>query len=89
MNSFNTLEEDIAHKMSMQMQSEIDREVLWGMLKSIGWTRVMIDQYTDNYHAVDISQWLNKHCTGVYERSGRDYIFENEKDAAIFILKWA
>ena len=84
-----TLEDEIAGKLSMRIQREVDREILWSMLKDLGWTRVMIDQTTDNEHAVDITEWLKDRCQGTYERSGRDFIFENEKDAAIFILKWA
>ena len=82
------IEEEIANKMSTRMARDIDREVLWGMLKSIGWTRVMIDRLQDNKHAVDITFWLEENCKGGFERHGRDFIFENEKDASLFILRW-
>lgn len=72
----------------MQMQKEIDKEILWGMLKELGWTRVMIDRFQDNKHAVDITYWLSENCEGAYERSGADFIFENDRDAVNFILKW-
>ena len=83
-----TLEDEIMQKMSEQMSNEIDREVLWGMLKGIGWTRVMIDRLQDNKHAIDITHWLEENCQGSYERNGRDFIFESEKDATMFILRW-
>jgi len=82
------LEDELASKMSMQMQKEIDKEILWGMLKELGWTRVMIDRFQDNKHAVDITYWLSENCEGAYERSGADFIFENNRDAVNFILKW-
>ena len=82
------LEDELAFKMSMQMQKEIDKEILWGMLKELGWTRVMIDRFQDNKHAVDITYWLSENCKGSYERSGADFIFENDRDAVNFILKW-
>lgn len=82
------LEDELAFKMSMQMQKEIDKEILWGMLKELGWTRVMIDRFQDNKHAVDITYWLSENCEGSYERSGADFIFENDRDAVNFILKW-
>ena len=82
------LEKEILEAKAKEMQIEIDREVLWGMLKSIGWTRVMISRLTDNNHAVDITHWLALNCQGVYERRGRDFIFENSKDATTFILRW-
>ena len=67
---------------------EIDREILWSTLKDMGWTRVMIDRLQDNRHAIDISHWLEWNCEGAYERNGRDFIFENSKDALLFILRW-
>ena len=83
-----TSEEEIINKAGIEIAREIDREVLWGMLKEIGWTRVMIDRLQDNNHAVDITHWLVENCQGAYERNGRDFIFEDEKDAVNFILRW-
>ncbi len=82
------LEQEIIAELGTKMQSEIDREILWGMLKGMGWTRVMIDRFQDNKHAVDITYWLKENCQGAYERNGRDFIFENDRDAINFILKW-
>lgn len=79
-----TLEEELAN----QMAHEIDREVLWGMLKGIGWRRFMIPRFIDNNHAIDITYWLEANCQGAYERNGRDFIFENEKDFTMFVLRW-
>jgi hypothetical protein len=83
-----TLEEEIANKMGNEMAREIDREILWGMLQGIGWTRVMISRLQDNKHAIDITHWLETNCQDAYERSGRDFIFESTKDATLFILRW-
>jgi hypothetical protein len=83
-----TLEEDITNQLGVQMQKEIDKEVLWGMLKDLGWTRVLLSRLRDNNHAIDITYWLEENCQGAYERDGRDFLFENPKDASMFILKW-
>ena len=83
-----TLEEEMMERASKELSREIDREVLWGMLKGIGWTRVMIDRLQDNNHAVDITYWLAENCQGAFERNGRDFIFESDKDATMFILRW-
>ena len=80
--------EEILNKAGTEIAREIDQEVLWGMLKEIGWTRVMIDRLQDNNHAIDITYWLTEHCQGAYERNGRDFIFEDKKDAVNFILRW-
>jgi hypothetical protein len=83
-----TLEEEIANKMGNQMAKEIDREVLWGMLTGLGWTRVLLSRLQDNKHAIDITHWLAENCKGAYERNGRDFLFEDKKDAVLFILTW-
>jgi len=80
--------EDIINRAGEMMAQEIDREILWAMLLEIGWTRVMIDRLQDNKHAIDITHWLRENCQGAYERNGRDFLFENEKDAIMFILRW-
>jgi len=82
------LEKEILDELSTKMQSEIDREVMWGMLKSLGWRRVNLDRFTDNKHAVDITYWLEENCKNPFERSGADFIFESEVDAVNFTLRW-
>jgi hypothetical protein len=83
-----TLEEEIIEKAGTEMAREIDREVLWGMLEGIGWTRVMLPRYIDNTHAIDITYWLEETIKNPFERSGRDFIFESQKDANWFVLRW-
>ena len=80
-----TLEEEILNKAGKQMAQDIDREILWGMLQGIGWTRILLP---NNDHAVEIMCWLEDHCKGSHERWGRDFIFENERDANWFVLRW-
>ena len=82
------LEKQIINELGTQMQSEIDREILWGMLVKMGWRRVMLDRFTDNNHAVDITHWLALHCNHAFERRGTDFIFESEVDAVNFTLRW-
>jgi len=83
-----TLEEEIIEKAGTEMAREIDREVLWGMLEGIGWTRVMLPRLIDNTHAIDITYWLEETIKNPFERSGRDFIFESQKDANWFVLRW-
>jgi hypothetical protein len=82
------LEKQIIEELGTKMQSEIDREILWGMLKNMGWRRVMLDRLTDNNHAVDITYWLEANCKNPFERNGADFIFESEVDAVNFTLRW-
>ena len=83
-----SIEEEILNQAGKDMAREIDREVLWGMLKDLGWRRVMLDRFTDNNHAVDITYWLEENIKNPFERNGRDFIFEDKKDAVNFILRW-
>ena len=82
------LEKQIINELGTQMQSEIDREILWGMLAELGWRRVNLNRFTDNKHAVDITHWLALHCKHAFERRGADFIFESEIDAVNFALRW-
>ena len=83
-----TLEDEIADKMAEQMSREVDREILWGMLQGMGWTRVMLPRLIDNHHAIDITCWLEEKCRHAVEREGRDFLFEDLKDANWFKLRW-
>jgi len=83
------IEDDIADKLGNDLAREVDREILWGMLQGLGWTRVMIPKFIDNHHAIDITYWLEANCKKAYERSGRDFLFEDVKDANWFKLRWS
>jgi hypothetical protein len=83
-----TIEDEIMQKMAEQMSTEVDREILWGMLEGMGWTRVLLPKLIDNHHAIDITYWLEENCRNPFERNGRDFIFESQKDANWFMLRW-
>jgi hypothetical protein len=83
-----SIEEEILNKAGNEMAREIDREILWGMLQGIGWTRVMLNRLQDNNHAIDITYWLEENIKNPFERNGRDFIFEDKMDAVNFILRW-
>ena len=82
------IEKEMLDQAGKELAREIDREVLWGMLVGIGWTRVMLDRLQDNNHAIDITYWLEENIKNPFERNGRDFIFEDKKDAVNFILRW-
>jgi hypothetical protein len=82
------IQEEMIEFKAKQLSDDIDREVLWGMLQGIGWTRLMLPRLIDNNHAVDITHWLALNCKNSFERNGRDFIFENERDANWFVLRW-
>lgn len=83
-----SIEQQLSDILAKEIANEIDREVLWDMLKELGWHRVMISRFQDNLHAVDISIWLKENVKNPYERNGRDFLFSAERDATMFILRW-
>lgn len=82
------LEQSIMDQAAKRMSEEIDREVLWSLFEQSGWTRVSVSRLVDNKHAIDIAEWLKANCSSDYERNGREFLFESEKDAIMFTLKW-
>jgi hypothetical protein len=82
------IEQDIIDQAGKQIADEIDREVLWGMLQAIGWTRVMLPNDTAMLNATLIKEWLAVNCKQPHERYRSDFIFENVRDANWFTLRW-
>jgi hypothetical protein len=82
------MQEEILEELGTKMQSAVDREILWGILIGMGWTRVKLSRFVDNHHAIDITYWLDEHVKNPFEREGADFIFENSYDAMMFILRW-
>lgn len=58
-------------------------------MREHGWHEIDLDKYTDNYHAIDVREWVHEHCTGQYNTFGRHWVFENSADAVLFRLRWA
>jgi len=85
---YSQLEQDIITGKAQEMSNEIDREILWGMLEGMGWTRVMLPTLGSREQSIDIVIWLEENCKNSFERSGRDFIFESKKDANWFKLRW-
>ena len=87
------LQDQILTKIAKKMQEEIDDLTLWALecasLKEQGWTRVILSYPNSNKNAVDIMCWLEDNCKESHERNGRDFMFESEKDAVNFILRWS
>lgn len=83
------LQEQVLNNLSDQLQHEIDTEILWGLLTECGYSRVNLPRFIDRQHSVDIKIWIEEHRTGEVHQNGSSFLFENSKDATMFILKWA
>jgi hypothetical protein len=82
------LEKEIMEAKAKEMSDDIDREILWGMMEGIGWTRVIIPSETAMTQATRILEWLTQNCQAPYEKHYSDFIFEDSRDATMFILRW-
>lgn len=61
------------------LQAEIDREVL----ETLGWITVSVV----NWEKVS-NEWCKRYIKGKYKCFGVHWMFENERDATFFTLKW-
>jgi len=82
------LDAEMIEAKSKEMADEIDREVLWGMLQGMGWTRVMLPNDTAMLNATVIKEWLSLNCKRSHERYRSDFLFEDVRDANWFKLRW-
>lgn len=84
----NTEQDQIISSIAKQMADDIDKELLWGMLVSSGWTRVSAPITKSLAAYAELSDWLSANCKQSYKRGGSEFIFESVKDANWFILRW-
>jgi len=82
------LDAEMIEAKSKEMADEIDREVLWGMLQGMGWTRVMLPNDTAMLNATVIKEWLSLNCKRSHEHYRSDFLFEDVRDANWFKLRW-
>ena len=81
---------DIEDEIGRTLQEEIDWSITCDMMKELGWTKVNLEwprMTAETAH--DIKEWCKSTLNGHYKARGRTWIFENEKDASMFILKWS
>lgn len=83
------LVDEFVEQAAAELQQEIDREIMFAALKeSLGWHLVTLDSLKGRKHAVDLSTWLDKNCTGEFHTHGREFLFKNRQDAVMFALRW-
>lgn len=86
------IEESIAKEMSRQIAEEIDWEILCDILVSVGWRKIKLSvawsSMTSDFQ-YEVKAWLSKNIKGHYKGRGREWLFENEKDAILFALRWS
>lgn len=82
------LQEQILEAKAREMAQEMDREILWSMLASMGWHRVMLPVFGSTKEYTEVAEWTSVNCKHAFEHHKRDYLFEDEQDAMWFKLRW-
>lgn len=83
------LEDQILEQQAKILQEEIDWEIMCSLMKDIGWTHVETTWDMQSIEgAYELKEWCKKHLKGHHKGRGRNWLFELEKDAIIFALKW-
>ena len=82
-----TLEEEIINTAGKRLADEIDFEILCGMLKELGWKKIVLSPMTHE-QSCEIDDWTEQHVKGSFETMGLVWIFELEEDANWFALRW-
>ena len=81
------LEEEIASAMSQAIREEIDFTIIADILIDNGWTKVVLNPMTGET-SQEIDQWVAEHKTGNCQTLGLVWLFENQRDANWFKLRW-
>ncbi len=82
------LQEQMLKEKSQELAHEIDREILWSMLESLGWQRVNLPWPVTLDNLKEIHRWIEQHVKGPHEKNRFDFIFEQAQDAMWFKLRW-
>ena len=81
------IEQDIINRAGKRMSDEIDFHILSEMLIELGWTKIVLKPMTQETGQV-LDNWVEKHVKGPFETMGLVWLFQDSKDATMFILRW-
>ena len=82
---------DLEAELAKTLQEEIDWEVIIDILTEIGWTKIEM-KWAHRMSAQDaheVKEWCRANLKGNYQGRQRIWLFELEKDASMFIMRWA
>jgi hypothetical protein len=79
------VEEHIDNEISKILQEQIDWDIL---VKSLilhgGWHKVTLYKFDRS----KVESWCKNHICGRYESRGSTWVFKEEKDHMLFVLRW-
>jgi hypothetical protein len=80
--------DEIANRFAAQLAKEIDWELIADMLVADGWTKAEIVPFSRPELQRAVLNWVQTNVQGHYQNFETQYVFQNEKDAVLFALKW-
>lgn len=81
------LEKAMVEELGKQFQKSVDYDVLCEVMVPFGYTLIEIT-YGSSRKWFEVMEWTANVCTGEYKEHNGKWLFENEKDAIMFKLKW-
>ena len=82
------LEKSIINDLGKQFAHEMDQHILIGFMLELGWREVIVDPWIHGSLS-EITQWVEVSIQGNTMNSGNRWVFEDEKDAVIFLLRFS
>lgn len=80
--------EKAVKRAAQELSDEMDFSILADLFKEIGWVEIEFDPHVESLLAYEIQNWMRDNCKGNYKSRGRRFLFELEKDAAWFQIRW-
>ena len=81
----------IEKELAKTLQEEIDWEVMIDIMTEIGWTKIEMKwpHQMSARDAHEVKEWCRANLKGNYQGRQRIWLFEKEKDASMFALRWS
>lgn len=81
------LQDEIMAKKAKELADEMDAQILRQMLIDLGWQQVVLSSM-DMEQSYAIDQWVEDNIKGRMWSRGLVWLFEDDRDAMWFKLKW-
>lgn len=81
------IEKHVIEGAAKDLADDIDFEIVSGVLCDSGWSKVILSPMTWE-QGMDIDLWCEQHVKKKFRNRGLVWIFEDDKDATWFRLKW-
>ncbi len=79
--------EEIYEQKAKELAEEMDADILRGMLAELGWHEIILNPMTWE-EGYSIDEWVEENIKGRMWTHGLVWMFEDDKDAMWFKLRW-